>query len=151
MATPADLPTRRDEGAAAVEFALVAPLLFLLLFGSIQYGMLFFQIQAAASTARTAARWAAVGIPECGAYAGAVRAAAAANGVPATGRQISTRYSLLTSSSRPLAPDLVTITISFAPTPYVPFVPFPNLIERSAVARVEDTTRPSQLTCAVIT
>jgi hypothetical protein len=33
--------TRRDDGASAVEFALLAPLLFALLFGIIQYGLWF--------------------------------------------------------------------------------------------------------------
>lgn len=50
-----------DPGAAAVEFALVAPVLFLLLFGIIDYGAWFAdQIsirQAAASGARMAAGW----------------------------------------------------------------------------------------------
>jgi len=51
----------RDDGAAAVEFALVAPLLILLIFGIIAFGMGFYTQQGAAAAAREAARRAAVG------------------------------------------------------------------------------------------
>lgn len=147
------LDSSADSGAAAVEFALVAPLLFLLLFGTVQYGFLFFQVQAASSTARTAARWAAVGIPqdECPAYATAVRADAAANGVPVEGQQVSTTWSHLPGNANMLAPDLVTVTVQFTPTAYVPFVPFPASVTRTAVARVEDTSRPFAYDCPVVT
>ncbi len=47
-------PTHR--GAAAVEFALVAPLLFLILFGTIQYGLYFFDAQGTRTGVREAAR-----------------------------------------------------------------------------------------------
>ncbi|HET6815600.1 MAG TPA: TadE/TadG family type IV pilus assembly protein [Mycobacteriales bacterium] len=52
---------RRDDGAAAVEFALVSVLLFLLLFGIIEFGIGFFTQQGAAAGAREAARRAVVG------------------------------------------------------------------------------------------
>jgi Flp pilus assembly protein TadG len=142
---------RGDRGAAAVEFALVAPVLFLLLFGTIQYGFLFFQMQAASSTARNVARWAAVGIPSCPAYAAAIGSDADSNGVPALGRQVTTTYTNLPGNPNLLAPDLVSVTVQFSPTAYVPFVPFPDTLSRTAVARVEDTTRPSQLDCGVVT
>lgn len=52
---------RPDRGASAVEFALVAPLLFVLLYGIIDYGLWFAdQIslrQAAAASARMAGAW----------------------------------------------------------------------------------------------
>lgn len=52
---------RRDSrGAAAVEFALVAPLLFLLLFGIISYGYMLSYRQALSQGAAEAARSAAV-------------------------------------------------------------------------------------------
>lgn len=50
-----------DDGAAAVEFALVSILLFLLLFGIIEFGIGFFTQQGAAAGAREAARRAVVG------------------------------------------------------------------------------------------
>jgi len=52
---------RKEEGAAAVEFALVAGLLFMLVFGMIEYGFAFFQMQTLRGATREGARVAAVG------------------------------------------------------------------------------------------
>jgi hypothetical protein len=60
-----DLDRGREQGAAAVEFAIVSVLLFTLLFGILQYGYAFFQIQSAQSVAREAARLASLGISQC--------------------------------------------------------------------------------------
>lgn len=54
-----------DEGAAAVEFALVSVLLLTIVFGIVQYGYYFFQSTAAEHAAREGAREAAVGIDVC--------------------------------------------------------------------------------------
>lgn len=51
---------RSDKGASLVEFALVAPLLFLLLFGIVEFGWLFFQNINVRQGAREGARLAAV-------------------------------------------------------------------------------------------
>jgi Flp pilus assembly protein TadG len=51
----------REEGAAAVEFALVAGLLVILLFGILQFGMAFWQMQSLRASVREGARVAAVG------------------------------------------------------------------------------------------
>ncbi len=51
---------RHEGGAAAVEFAIIAPLLFMLIFGMLQYGLAFFQVQNLRSAAREGARVAAV-------------------------------------------------------------------------------------------
>jgi len=54
---------RRDqEGAAAVEFALLLPLLVLLLFGMIEFGLAFNTRIQATNAAREAARMAVVGV-----------------------------------------------------------------------------------------
>ena len=54
---------RRDqEGAAAVEFALLLPLLVLLLFGMIEFGLAFNTRIQATNAAREAARRAVIGI-----------------------------------------------------------------------------------------
>ncbi|GAA1925949.1 TadE/TadG family type IV pilus assembly protein [Nocardioides marmoribigeumensis] len=45
----------------AVEFALVVPLLLLIVFGIIQYGLYFFSMQGGSAAARDAARAASVG------------------------------------------------------------------------------------------
>jgi hypothetical protein len=46
----------RERGAALVEFALIAPLLILLVFGVIEYGMFFKDYLTVANTTRTGAR-----------------------------------------------------------------------------------------------
>jgi Flp pilus assembly pilin Flp len=57
-------PGRGEEGAAAVEFALLLPLLVLLLFGMIQFGAAFNTRIQATNAAREAARLAVVGIDD---------------------------------------------------------------------------------------
>jgi Flp pilus assembly pilin Flp len=60
-----DAMARRDEdGAAAVEFALLLPLLVLLLFGLIQFGIAFNTKIQATNAAREGARMAVVGIDD---------------------------------------------------------------------------------------
>ncbi|WP_083707095.1 TadE/TadG family type IV pilus assembly protein [Intrasporangium flavum] len=51
---------RRDKGATAVEFAMLAPVLFLLLFAIVVFGLLFAQNLALSNAARQAARYAVV-------------------------------------------------------------------------------------------
>jgi Flp pilus assembly protein TadG len=51
---------KREEGAAAVEFAIVATLLMLLVFGVIEFGLWIAQYEAMSSAAREGARVAAV-------------------------------------------------------------------------------------------
>lgn len=52
-----------DRGAAVVEFALIMPVLLLLVFGTIQYGLYFWAMQGGSDIARSAARMSAVGDP----------------------------------------------------------------------------------------
>ncbi len=52
---------RREEGASAVEFAILAPLLFILLFGIIQFGIAFLHVQTIRTAVREGGRLAAVG------------------------------------------------------------------------------------------
>jgi Flp pilus assembly protein TadG len=54
----------REHGAAAVEFALLLPLLVMLLFGFIQFGVAFNTRIQATNAAREAARLAVVGIDD---------------------------------------------------------------------------------------
>jgi Flp pilus assembly protein TadG len=56
---------RRDDGAAAVEFALTAPLVFLLLFGIISFGAISAGWLAANNGARQAARFGVVAQRTC--------------------------------------------------------------------------------------
>ena len=50
------MDTRRDRGATAVEFAIVMPLLILLVFGIVQFAIVFNRQQALHAAAREAAR-----------------------------------------------------------------------------------------------
>jgi len=60
-------PRRADDtGASAVEFALVVPLLIMLVFGIIQFGMTFAQILSLNNASRQAARVGVVGLNNCG-------------------------------------------------------------------------------------
>ncbi|MEP6476067.1 MAG: TadE family protein [Actinomycetota bacterium] len=52
---------RGEEGAAAVEFALIVGLLFVILFGIMEFGLAFFELQNLRSSAREGARAAAIG------------------------------------------------------------------------------------------
>ena len=60
--TPTNPSTRHhsESGAAAVEFALIASFLFLLLFGIIEFGRIFSELEVMNSAAREGARAAAV-------------------------------------------------------------------------------------------
>lgn len=50
-----------EQGSSAVEFAIVASLLFMLLFGTVQFGMAFNRTQGLHAAAREGARLAAIG------------------------------------------------------------------------------------------
>jgi Flp pilus assembly protein TadG len=52
---------RREDGASAVEMALLAPLLFILVFGIIEFGFAFLQVQSIRAAVREGGRAAAVG------------------------------------------------------------------------------------------
>ena len=64
---------RSQRGAAAVEFALVMPILLMLVFGAIQYGIYFWSSQGGSDAARSASRSAATTEPvACDAFRDAV-------------------------------------------------------------------------------
>ena len=52
---------KREDGAAAVEFALIVGVLAMLIFGMLQYGLAFFQLQNLRAATREGARAGAVG------------------------------------------------------------------------------------------
>jgi Flp pilus assembly protein TadG len=107
----------RDRGAAAVEMALVLPLLFTMLFGVIDFGRLFNAEIQLSQAAREGARVAALGIGDP--VARAVAAAPAAGfggGGPVTGTA-----TICTPTSPPTDDGIVTVTFRF--TFYVLFIP----------------------------
>jgi Flp pilus assembly pilin Flp len=63
------LYVRDERGASAVEFALVASLLFLILFGVIQFGIAYNRVQGLNSAGREGSRAASSGVPIAGVVA----------------------------------------------------------------------------------
>lgn len=124
-----------DHGAAAVEFALVLPLLMALVMGIIQYGWYFFVANNASAAAREGARRVVVG--DC--WGGAFEPYVMNQGLPGT----------ITSASytpADLAPeavkvgDEVTITVT-ADTEILSYLPgVPTTLTRTFTARLEDKT-----------
>ena len=127
--------TSRDErGAAAIEFALVMPLLLLLVFGIIQYGWHFYAMQAGTSAASDLARRLSVG--DCvggGATLVENRLGPAAPGTPDV------------TAPGALNPDdigdTITVTVTFDTIDFnFPLIPYDPTVSRTASARLEDTT-----------
>lgn len=77
-----------DNGAAAVEFALVVPLLIALVFGIIQFGILFAEELSLSNGARQGARVGAVDRTTCGRIVDEVQAAATTIGMPQSQIQV---------------------------------------------------------------
>lgn len=130
---------RRDErGASAVEFALVAPLLFVVMFGILQYGYHYWALETAAATAREAARHYAVGAGQtCTQTEAQSRAGTAALG-PVT---------VSAPPSSPTVGQVITVTVSFQSLDMHLFpLPDDGYVSESATARIENVpTTP--LTC----
>lgn len=142
--------TRRpcDEGAAAVEFALVSVLLLTLLFGVLQYGYFFYQATAVEHAAREGARIASLGIPSAGCNTFAQTVQARAGDVDLT--QVEARYTN-TDLTTPgvVRGDTVRVRVVWSPTdlnfPFLPFIgPTP---EDTAITRVERTNNAVPVDC----
>lgn len=128
------LRRRRDDvGATVVEFALVVPILLLLLLGIFQYGYHYWALETASATAREAARRAAVGTEWACTEAEAREAAQ----ISATGPVTVTRSPTLTPGG------LVTVTVSFQSLD-LGLVPMPGggVVTQTATARIENLPVP---------
>ncbi len=77
---------RRDDGASAVEFALVLPLLIILVFGIIAFGIVFAQSLALGNAAREGARAGVVEQRTCGEIL--TRVQDAANSIAMSGENV---------------------------------------------------------------
>ena len=136
---------RRDDGAVAVEFALIAPLLLLLVFGLIQYGFYFWSMQGGSSAAREAARRAAVGEPVgCNDFRDYVKERIGVTGDQASADITRTYTDAVTGD--PVLPaavrpgDVVTVSVTFNSYDMnIPFVPFidDGVVSQTADSRVE--------------
>jgi Flp pilus assembly protein TadG len=121
---------RGEHGAGAVEFALVAPILFAVMFGILQYGYHYWALETASATAREAARRYAVGTdPVCTQTEARNHAGTVAIGS-------------VTVSGAPVAPkvgDVVTVTVSFQSLDMHLFpLPDDGYVTESATVRVEN-------------
>ena len=139
-------PRRRVEerGATALEFGLVAPVIFLLLFGMIQYGYFFWSLTTASATAREATRRMVVGTDwstcaETWAVTHARNAAVGDHDVRVTRAYADADGVPLTRDPRP--GDLVTVTVSFQSLDLgIPFLPLPDggTVTQSSVNRIQN-------------
>lgn len=137
---------RRDEqGAAALEFGLIMPVLLLLVFGIIQYGLYFWAMQGGNDVARDAARQAAVGSnPVCATFRSSLTSQLSGF---STGAPTITRvYDDSDPAAGVQVGEQVTVRVSFQSlNMHLPFIPMPNsgAVENTATARVENvTTQP---------
>jgi Flp pilus assembly protein TadG len=129
--------------------AIVTPLLLLLLFGIIQYGMLFHSMQAAAATARDAATQAATGIQDCAAFGDGVRKDADGNGVPANPDPWALQLDYDPTATAAAPYGTVTVDLEYTPQNFVRLVPMPGPLHQGAVAPLEDPSAVMVTTCQV--
>ncbi len=135
---------RRDqEGAAAVEFALLLPLLVLLLFGMIEFGLAFNSRIQATNAAREAARRAVVGIDDWGDLGG---------GLPfwqvvtqEAGLGSISNCVLSTDPAVPVIGGTLTVSFDYPLNLRIPFMPNPpswQTGKASASMRIEQLSAP---------
>jgi len=146
---------RRDDGAAAVEFALILPVLLVVVFGLIQYGLYFWSMQGGSSAAREAARRGAVGqLVSCADFRTYVRDRIGPTSSDATHATITRTYKtvggLPVTAGSVAAGDVVTVTVTFKgydmDFPLVPFID-DGMVAQAADSRVENVpTQPEVCT-----
>ena len=136
---------RRESGAAAVEFAIILPLVALLLFGVMQYGFYFWARSSAAAAVREAARRVSVGdFASCTDLQSFVTAEV---GAARAGHPVTTVRSFAKGTDNLLpgteAGDIMTMTVSFQSLD-VGFIPLPQdgLVSTTATSRVESVRTP---------
>jgi Flp pilus assembly protein TadG len=122
---------RGEAGASAVEFALVLPLLLVLVFGIIEFGLAFNRQQAFHAASREAARLVAVGYD-----LGVVRQTVLDQASSTVGDQADISVTVISPCNGSGDPDdLVTVRVELSnPGPYairIPFVPQSNPTYRS--------------------
>lgn len=126
----------QQRGSVVVEFALVVPLVLLVLVGVIQYGYQYWAMQTASATAREAARRLVVGTdPVCTVAEAQDRAAG-----PAVGSQAPTvTYRYDNAGNVPQRGSLVTVTVTLQSLD-IGLVPVPGdgLVTETATNRVEN-------------
>jgi len=131
---------RAERGAAAVEFAFIMPILFLILFAIIQYGLYFWAYQGGSDAARNAARLGAVGNPvECDDFEAAVKQDIAGVGDDTTAvvnRSYEDAGGATVAAANVDIGDYVVVDVTFQSTDLkIPFLPFVNDGQVNATSR----------------
>jgi Flp pilus assembly protein TadG len=139
-----------DRGAAAVEFAVVVPIVFLLLFGMIDYGVMLSFRQSVSQSAAEGARAGAV-TPAGGSYttnaANAVTEAlghgitCSGGNLTKSGSNVGTCTVSTGACTANTSKTCITVTVSYnyekAPViPKLPMVPMPKTLKYTAVSEV---------------
>lgn len=126
--------SRRERGTAAVEFALVFPLFFVVLYGIVTFSLIFVAQQNLTLAAEEGAR-AALNYQSATSTAGALAARSSAACTTAAGMVTSLISSATcVSSSNPCSYDatmdciMVTLTYNYASKPLVPNLPLTNFV-----------------------
>jgi TadE-like protein len=140
----------RDRGAVAVEFALLFPLLFVLLFGTLLVGWRVWEAQAGQSVARDAARLAGFGVTDAGSYAHTVICLAEQDGLRAgsvTSVGISFLDRTLGNGAQAAVGGYVKVTLTYrSALGAVPLLGSRDgTITASAVTRIEQPPLPGAL------
>lgn len=131
---------RKDDGATAVEFAIVAPILFLTIFAVIYAGMYFFYAAVADHIARVVARDAS--IPSHGSYPSASDETALASNTAGTLLPAPTSISLTPTPTAAEGNELtVTVTYDIPGLTTIegllPFMPATGHLTRTVTVRYE--------------
>lgn len=143
---------RGQRGAIAVEFALVFPLLAMLLFGIIQFGFYFFSMQAGSQAVREGARRAAVGdMPTCVGAGNFVDYVTDRVGAASFGNAVTVKRSYHKASGNTdpgvEVGDLVQVDVTFNTVNlHFPLIPVPQggTVSQSADSRVENVPTAPQ-------
>lgn len=137
---------RGDRGASAVEFGLISILLFTVLFGIIQYGLFFWQLQGGAAAAREGARYSAVGTWSCSTLSSEMTSRVPAGGSVTVTRTYIPDPAGTGTASSPKTGDDVRVTVSFSTVAVGGLVPMPNngIVLSEAQARVEAVTAATE-------
>lgn len=129
-----------EDGAVAVEFALVMLPVIVLLLGMVQYGFYFWAMQGGSDIARSAARLSAVGRPAtCAEFRSDI--SSQVNDLTGTGAtaSIERTYDRQTPAEVTVG-DTVAVVVRFrSPDMHFPFIPFINdgLVTARAESRVD--------------
>ena len=133
---------RREEGATALEFGLVAPLMLLLIFGLVQYGYLFWALTTASANAREAARKLVVGQDWASCIQPSIEEHAAQPALSPVVSSFRWTDDAGTTLARPVQRgDYVEVTVAYDTLDlHFPFLPMPNggRVEQQAVKQVEN-------------